>query len=368
MGSREVEATGRARAWLALALVPGLRPAQARRLVERVGSPQAARALSPAAVVATGIDAAGWAEADARADRELARLARLGASLRAWDEPAYPAPLRAIADPPLVLAVLGVLDGALGNDAGAVAVVGARRASSYGKRVAEDLACGLAAAGLTVVSGLATGIDAAAHRGALAAGGRTVAVLATGLDQVYPPWHAELSRRVVAGGALVTEFPCGTAPLPYHFPRRNRLISGLSLGTVVVEAAPGSGSLITARYALEQGREVFAVPGPIGVALHAGANRLIQEGAKLVRGVEDVLDEIAPQLRARAMASRMRTPALSTVEARVLDAVRPDDAHVDEVIRRTALAPGVALETLLALELRGVVEQQPGMRFRARAA
>jgi DNA processing protein len=137
---------------------------------------------------------------------------------------------------------------------------------------------------------------------------------------------------------------------------------------VVVEAAPGSGSLITARYALEQGREVFAVPGPIGVALHTGTNRLIQEGAKLVRGVEDVLDEIAPQLRARARAGRPPALALSTVEARVLDAVRPGDTHVDEVIRRTELVPGVALETLLALELRGVVEQQPGMRFRARAA
>ena len=364
MRSREVEATGRARAWLALALVPGLRPALARRLVQRAGSPQAARALSPAAVVAAGIDAAAWAEASVRADRELVQLARLGASLRAWDEPAYPECLRAIADPPLVLAVLGTL----GTDAGAVAVVGARRASGYGKRVAEELARGLAAVGLTVVSGLATGIDAAAHRGALAAGGRTVAVLATGLDRVYPPWHAELSRQVAAGGALVTEFPCGTAPLPYHFPRRNRLISGLSLGTVVVEAAPGSGSLITARCALEQGREVFAVPGPVGVASHAGTNRLIQEGAKLVRGVEDVLDEIAPQLRAWASAPRAAAPVLSDVEARVLGVLRPGDAHVDEVIRRTDLAPGTALETLLALELRGVVEQQPGMRFRARAA
>src|SRR5262249_16843755 len=174
-------------------------------------------------------------------------------------EPAYPTPLRAIADPPLVLTVLG----ALGNDAGAVAVVGARRASSYGKRVAEDLAGGLAAAGVPGGGGPGGGAGGRpARRGAAAAaGGRTVAVLATGLDRVSPPWHAELSRRIAVGGALVTEFPCGTAPLPYHFPRRNRLISGLSLGTVVVEAAPGSGSLITARYALEQGREVFAVPG-----------------------------------------------------------------------------------------------------------
>jgi DNA processing protein len=363
MRSREVEATSRARAWLALALVPGLGPARARRLVERVGSPEAARALGPGALAASGLDPAAWADAGVRADRELAQLARLGASLRAWDEADYPPRLRALADPPLVLAVLGRLDG----DAGAVAVVGARRASGYGRRVAEELAHGLASVGLTVVSGLASGIDAAAHRGALAAGGCTVAVLATGLDRVYPPWHAELSRQVTASGALVTELPCGTAPLPYHFPRRNRLISGLAVGTVVVEAAPGSGSLITARCALDQGREVFAVPGPVGVALHAGTNRLIQEGAKLVRGVEDILEEIAPQLRGRVPATRA-AGVLSDVEARVLEAISPGDAHVDEVIRRTALAPGAALETLLALELRGVVEQQPGMRFRARAA
>jgi len=364
MRSREVEATSRARAWLALALVPGLGPAQARRLAERAGGPEAARALSPAAVAAAGLGAGAWLEAGVRAKHELSQLAALGASLCAWDEPAYPASLRAIADPPLVLAALGTL----GSDAGAVAIVGARRASGYGRRVAEELAHGLAAVGITVVSGLATGIDAAAHGGALAAGGRTVAVLATGLDRVYPPWHAELSRRVTAGGALVTEFPCGTAPLPYHFPRRNRLISGLTLGTVVVEAAPRSGSLITARCALEQGREVFAVPGPVGVALHEGPNRLIQDGAKLVRGVQDILDEIAPQLRASAIASRAPGPVLSPIESRVLDAVRPGDAHVDEVIRRADLPPGAALETLLALELRGVVEQQPGMRFRARAA
>ncbi len=364
MRSREVEATSRARAWLALALVPGLGPAQARRLAGRAGGPEAARALSPAAVAAAGLDAGAWLEAGVRAEHELAQLAALGASLCAWDEAAYPASLRAIADPPLVLAVRGTL----ASDAGAVAIVGARRASGYGRRVAEELAHGLAAVGITVVSGLATGIDAAAHSGALAAGGRTVAVLATGLDRVYPPWHAELSRRVAASGALVTEFPCGTAPLPYHFPRRNRVISGLTLGTVVVEAAPRSGSLITARCALEQGREVFAVPGPVGVALHDGPNRLIQDGAKLVRGVQDILDEIAPQLRAGAIASRAPGPVLSPLESRVLDAMRAGDAHVDEVIRRAALPPGAALETLLALELRGVVEQQPGMRFRARAA
>ena len=291
------DATSRGRAWLALALVPGIGPMQARRLAERAGGPELACALSGPALRAAGLDAAltgALPAAREAADHECDRLAQLGASLRAWDEPGYPERLRAIADPPLVLAVRG----RLAADEPAVAIVGARRASAYGRRVAEELGRGLASVGLTVVSGLAQGIDAAAHRGALAAGGRTVAVLATGVDGVYPRWHAGLARDVVASGALVSEFPCGTAPLPHHFPRRNRVISGLALGTVVVEAAPRSGSLITARYALEQSREVFAVPGQVGVALHAGTNQLIQQGATLVGRVEDILDVIAPQLRA----------------------------------------------------------------------
>jgi DNA processing protein len=249
-------------------------------------------------------------------------------------------------------------------------MVGSRAATGYGGHVAGEMAADLGERGWAVVSGGAYGIDAAAHRGALAAGGHTVAVLATGVDGVYPPWHAGLAREVAASGALVSEFACGTPPLPHHFPRRNRVISGLAVGTVVVEATPGSGSLITARCALEQGREVFAVPGPVGVALHEGTHRLIRDGATLVRGVEDVLDEIAPALRERLDAARASLAAatLSEVETRVMDAVRPAGAHVDDVIRRTALAPGPALETLLALELRGLLEQQAGMRFRARAA
>ncbi len=367
MRSREVEATARARAWLALSLVPGLGPGRARRLAEQAGGPGAARNLAPVALARTGLApevVAAWAEGERRAAHELARLADLGATLCTWDDPSYPAALRAIAQPPLVLAVSGTL----AADEPAVAIVGARRASGYGRRIAGELARGLASVGLTVVSGLASGIDASAHGAALAAGGRTVAVLATGLDRVYPPWHAGLARQVAAQGAMVTEFACGTPPLPHHFPRRNRLISGLALGTVVVEAAPDSGSLITARCALEQGREVFAVPGPLGLRLHEGTNRLIQQGATLVRNVEDVLEAIAPQLRGRLAAACPATPVLSPDEARVLAAIRPGEMHVDEVIRQTALNPGLALETLLALELRGVVEQQPGMRFRARAA
>ncbi len=357
----------REQAWLTLALVPGLGPAHARRLSERVGGPEAACGLGRGALLAAGVlpeAAAAWPAARAAAAAECERLSALGASLLVWDGPGYPDRLRAIADPPLVLAVRGTLIA----DEPAVAVVGARRASGYGRRVAEELARGLAEVGITVVSGLATGIDAAAHRGALAARGRTVAVLATGVDGVYPRWHAALARDVAASGALVSEFPCGTAPLPHHFPRRNRVISGLCLGTIVVEAALRSGSLITARSALDQGREVFAVPGPIGAVLHAGTNQLIRQGATLVTRVEDVVEAVAPQLRDRCGTARAASPTLDPLETRVLAALAPGDTHVDDVIRRTALAPGAALETLLALELRGVVEQQPGMRFRARAA
>jgi DNA processing protein len=251
----------------------------------------------------------------------------------------------------------------------AIAVVGARRASEYGRRMAGELARGLALAGVTVVSGLAAGVDAAAHAGALEAGGRTLAVLGTGIDRVYPPWHGELASAVVAQGALLSELPCGTAPLAFNFPRRNRLISGLALGTVVVEAAERSGSLITARHAAEQGREVFAVPGPAHLAAHRGPHRLIREGARLVTSADDVLEEIAPLLGPRLVAARVAAAeaGLTVLERRVLEAVGSEGDHVDEVIRQAAVPPAPALEALLALELRGLVRQLPGKRFRRAA-
>jgi DNA processing protein len=356
-------------AWLGLALVAALAPSRAHALVERFGGPGAVLAAAPDVLAGAGLAPAVAAEigrAVGRARAEAEAIAAAGARLLAWGDAGYPARLREIAEPPLVL----VVRGEIGADEPAVAVVGARRASEYGRRVAEELAAGLAQAGLTVVSGLATGIDAAAHRATLAAGGRTVAVLGTGIDQVYPRWHRELAAAVAAQGALVTELPCGAPPLAFHFPRRNRLISGLALGTVVVEAAEQSGSLITARYALEQGREVFAVPGPVGVAAHRGPHRLIQEGAKLVTCAEDVLAEIAPQLVARLGARRAEAAEanLTAAERRVLDALGAESRHVDEVIRRVTVPAGTTLETLLALELRGLVRQLPGKRFRRRAA
>jgi len=357
-------------AWLALALVPELPPRRAFALVERFGTPRAvleapagalAAADAPPAVVTAIAQAPGRARAEAR------KLAAAGATLVAWSDGAYPPALRQIADPPLVLAVRG----SLGEpDEPAVAVVGTRRASEYGRRMAEELARGLAQAGVTVVSGLATGIDGAAHRAALAAGGRTVAVFGTGIDRVYPSWHGGLAAAIAAQGALVSEFPCGAPPLQFHFPRRNRIISGLTRGTVVVEAAEQSGSLITAGYALEQDRQVFAVPGPAGVAAHLGPNRLIQQGARLVVRAEDVVEELWPGLLLRLAARRAAAAeaALSTPERQVLAAIGPGGRHVDDVIREAAVPPGAALETLLALELRGLVRQLPGKRFCRRAA
>lgn len=355
-------------AWRALALVVELSPRQVGALVAHFGSPAAVLAAGADALAAAGVPdriVASLRRAPAAARREGRTLRALGAAFVARDEPGYPRLLRAIADPPLALAV----HGALGDDEPCVAIVGARRASEYGRRVAWELARDLARAGLTVVSGLAAGIDAAAHRGALDGGGRTVAVLGTGVDVVYPAWHAGLAADVARQGALVSEFPLGTPPLPFHFPRRNRVISGLALGTVVVEAAEDSGSLLTAQHAGEQGRAVFAVPGRLGVSVHRGPHRLIREGARLVRGAEDVLEELAPQL-APALAARRAAAleaTLTPAEAALLAALECDATHVDDLIRRVAVPASQALETLLALELRGLVHQLPGQRYRRAA-
>jgi DNA processing protein len=357
-------------AWLALGLVPGLPPAKAIALSRELGGPEALLAASTAALCAHGLRARvaeRVAGAGALACRERERAVHAGAEVVTWADPAYPARLRTIADPPLALFVRGTL----GDCEQAVAIVGARRAGEYGRRTAQALASALAQAGIEVVSGLAAGIDGAAHRGALAGGGRTIAVMATGIDEVYPTWHRELAQDIARQGALVTEFALGTPALPQHFPQRNRIVAGLCLGVIVVEAADGSGSLITARFALEQGRDVFAVPGPIGDGRHRGSHRLLQQGAMLVTGVEDVLEALVPAALARLGEGRVRAglAGLTADERRIFDAIGDDAAHVDEISARAARAAGASLETLLALELRGLVEQRPGARFvRRRAA
>jgi DNA processing protein len=295
----------------------------------------------------------------------MERIAAAGARLVSLSAPEYPALLRELRDAPLCLIARGepLVDGP------AVAIVGARRATPYGRAIARELAEGLAHAGVTVVSGLARGIDGAAHEGALAARGRTVAVLGSGIDVVYPPEHAELAERVTAAGTLLSERPIGAAPVAAHFPARNRILAGMTQGTVGVEAADRSGSLNTARLANESGREVFAVPGRIDSPLAFGSHLLIRDGATLVRSVDDVLAEIAPALRGRAG----RPPAAagewgaaadgSTKEAALLEALAGGSLGVDELIRATGRPAAEIIAEVLDLELRGAIRQLPGHQF-----
>ena len=300
-----------------------------------------------------------WREAAAAAGR---RLLILG-------QPEYPARLAEIAVPPIALEVAGDADLA----APAIAVVGSRRATPYGISVAERLAAGLAEAGLVVVSGLARGVDAAAHRAALEAGGPTVAVLGSAHDRVYPPEHRDLARACTAAGAVLTEFSPGTRPLPHHFPRRNRIIAGLTLGTLVVEAAERSGSLATARHAVDSGREVFAVPGPIGSKTSSGCHALIRQGATLVTGVGDIVEELGlPLGDAGAPAvpvdgrdgeeASPRTPATGTNAAHLLETLRkePSGLDLDTLLGAADLPVQVALAAISELERRGLVRRFPG--------
>ena len=274
------------------------------------------------------------------------------------EDSAYPAVLREIADPPEPLYVRGTLDE---QDQAAVAVVGARRASAYGLAVAEWLGRELGRHRVTVVSGMARGIDGAAHRGALMAGGRTIAVLGCGPDVVYPAEHEDLMGQIIESGAVVTEFPPGTPPLPHHFPQRNRIISGLSLGVVVVEGRERSGALITADFALDQGREVFAVPGSIFGETSYLPHRLLQEGATPVTTVDDILTEL--RLPQRVDQIPARVPALDGVEAIVFALLDFDPQHIDALTERSALPVAEVGRALLVLELRGLVRTLAGQRY-----
>src|SRR5918992_550897 len=289
--------------WLALARVKGLGCAGFKKLAARFADPTQIFSASSSElqqveglhrdVIDALLNFSDWVDVD----NEIRRAREAGIDLVPFTSPNYPARLRMIADPPPILYVKGTLRAA---DDTAVAIVGSRSASEYGRRVARNLARGLADLGFTVVSGMARGIDGAAHYAVLEAGGRTIAVLGSGVERAYPPEHGALYRRISENGALISEFPIGTRPMAFNFPARNRLISGLSLGVVVVEATEKSGSLITAAMALEQGREVFAVPGEVGSSRSRGAHRLIRQGAKLVESVDDIVEEIAPQLVQRS--------------------------------------------------------------------
>jgi len=288
---------------------------------------------------------------------------RAGARLLLSEDDEYPASLAAVPAPPPFLLARGELRK---EDALALAIVGSRRASAYGLGAAECLAADLAARGVTIVSGFARGIDTAAHRGALAAGGRTIAVLGCGVDVTYPPENRKLVGQVLERGALISQFPMGTPALPGHFPLRNRTIAGLTLGTIVVEAAERSGALITAGHAGELGREVFAVPGPVTSETSRGANRLIQDGAKLVQGWEDVLAELPPVWRrclTECVGAEAPGPAPEGDETRVLPLLGGEPIHIDHVIARSGVPSGRAAAALLNLELKGWVRQLPGQHY-----
>ncbi len=289
--------------------------------------------------------------------------------IKVWTilDPAYPLRLRTIADPPPLLYVSGSLQE---SDELALAVVGARRATPAGRVITEHLAHELAGAGFTIVSGLARGVDAAAHRGALAAGGRTVAVLGCGLGRTYPVEHERLRHEIEERGAVVSELPFDAPPHSGHFPRRNRIISGLSLGVIVTEAAIDSGSLITARLAAEQGREVFAVPGFVKAETSRGTHALIKEGAALIEQAQDVIDAIAPQLepavRSRLLAAPPKKILIDNFgnhERLVYDALSYDPLTVDHLLEQTGLPVPTVMASLLSLELQQRVRQLPGQRY-----
>ena len=357
------------RAVVALSLVPGVGPTRVRALLAAFGSASAvlgAPASRLAAVDGIGrATAAAIAGADTQAavDRQFERAEAVGARLVALADAEYPAALREIYDPPPALWVLGRFDAA---DAGAVAVVGTRKASDYGRRVAERFATGLAEAGVTVASGLAYGIDVAAHRATLAAGGRTVAVLGSGVDRVYPARHGDVVRRVVEDdlGAVVSEFPLGAKPDATNFPRRNRIISGLAAGTVVAEARDRGGALLTAGIALEQNREVFAVPAPV-FSEATGTNTLIQRGwAALAQTPADVLAVLGEPLGgAPGPATAPLPDDLTNVERRLLGALGPEPAPLDVVCDASGVDASEALVYLLQLEFRGLVRQLAGKQF-----
>jgi DNA processing protein len=355
-----------------LTMVPGVGPHTCRALLERFQTPTAvldARLADLRDVAGVGTKLAEkiqQARQDVDAQAELDHCRRMAVDLIPRGDPSYPAPLQEIPDPPALLYRRGTSEP---RDQLAIALVGSRRCTPYGMRIAERLAGALARTGFTIVSGLARGIDAAAHRGALRAGGRSLAVLANGLDQIYPPEHDELAREVAENGALYTELPMRQGPLAGLFPQRNRIISGLCLGVVVVEAAPRSGSLSTANHAMEQNREVFAVPGPVDSLASRGCHRLIRDGARLVETVDDILEELGPlvkEVHTSDDAPPVRHPAelaLTDQERSLLGQLQSQPSGVDELITRTGLTASQVMATLSVLELKRLVRRLPGHQF-----
>lgn len=371
----------RALHWLALALTPGLGPTRARRLVELLGGIEAIFRASLTELEATGMQAVsaqalGTGKSVESAHEELAKAAHAGAQILTLDDSIYPARLKEIYDPPLVLYVRGAPE--VLSQPG-IAVIGTRHPTPYGIGMAERLSADLVRQGLVIFSGMARGVDTAGHRGAIAAKGKTVAVFGTGVDVPYPKENSRLADQILAlGGALISEFPMGTFPAPQNFPIRNRIISGISVGVLVVEAAEYSGTRITARCALEQNREVFAVPGNVTNKNSWGPNTLIKQGAKLVATWEDIWEELPTQVRLQltpptSESSPQGTASLfgeevqlSPHEKRIFALLKADETtHIDEIVERLEpeLSSSEIFAALFELELAGKVKQLPGKNF-----
>jgi DNA processing protein len=362
--------------WLALALTPGLGARTAGKLLREFGSPQGVFSASLTSLEAQRLPAAVAQAIHSRqpmsaAAKELAQAQSSGCRLLTWDEPEYPLRLREIYDPPPLLYVRGNID-LLGRHL--ISIVGARRPTPYGNQIAERLGKDLADRGLVIVSGLARGIDASAHKGALnSTSGATIGVLGCGIDVVYPKENKKIFEQMEQRGAIVSEFPMGTFPAPQNFPIRNRIIAGMGLGVVCVEGAQYSGSLITSRLAMEFGREVYGVPGNVTQPSSFGPNQLIKQGAKLVTGWEDVVEELPTPVRAELMpvenaSSEERASliekSLGPIERPIYALLSVDETrHVDEIVELSGLNSSEVLASLFDLEMRGVVRQLPGKQF-----
>src|SRR5208282_5743877 len=367
--------------WLAISLTPGLGPTKARKLVEHFGSAEAVFRASLTELESTGIQAVSaqslaTGKSAELAREEIARAAAADITMVSLDDPSYPPRLKEIYDPPLILRVRG--NSEVLTKPG-IALVGTRHPKPYGSGMAERLACDLAARGLVIFSGMARGIDTAGHRGAIATKGKTVAVWGTGVDEAYPKENKKLAEQILAlGGAVISEFPIGTFPAPQNFPIRNRIISGISLGVLVVEAAEYSGTRITARCALEQNREVFAVPGNVTNKNSWGPNTLIKQGAKLTATWEDVWEELPAAVRlaltpatsdesqAGKTASLFGESELPPHERKILKLLKADEAtHIDEIVEllEVDMSSSEIFAALFELELAGKVKQMPGKNF-----
>ncbi len=351
--------------WIGFNIVSGIGPARLKTLLEHFGELGRAWHARDSELRVAGLDKRSIESLLATRrkislDKEMMKVQQEGARVVTWQDTEYPPRLRHIHNSPPVLYVKGEISH---QDEWAVAVVGTRTPRAYGKQMVDEIAAALAKSGITIVSGLARGIDSLAHRAALRVGGRTIAVLGCGIDIVYPHEHRGLAKNIIERGAIITEYPLGTRPEGGNFPPRNRIISGLSLGTLVIEAGKRSGALITADYALEQGREAFALPGNVTSPKSIGTNRLIQEGAaKLVISVEDVLEELNLTLVERHQEVRMAVPE-DERESQILQCISVEPIHVDEIGQKTGLPIAEVTSTLTMMELKAMVRQVGGMNY-----